>query len=1058
MSTYVPTDWTTEVPIMEDNLNHLEGGVESSHSEIEDIATGKTVVAAALETDKARFINAATQTSIGGIKVYNVIDSISGEVTSIITAPAVIDPPSAIIDFNASDNLPGMVRMSFSPNADAIYYDLYRDGELVISDISNGYLYLTSGGTWNFYLMSVNLFGETKSVGDSGTAKDIPTEPPAPIDDFFASDNQVLKVRFLWSDHGDASQYDLYSGTTLIKEDVLRGHEQIVSEGTADYYIIATNFLGTTESNHNTGTAHGLAPSAPQNFDASDDIVATIVTEFDYVPQPVTYDLYRDNILFRPGVPKDYSYATPEGTWEFFVRATGSITAAPPADSLPNHGSALPALYPPGEVLNFTASDDLRRLIRIDFESSLEAERYDLYRNEAFYLPDVYPGYEFDSDPGTWSFKVEAINTKGSTFSDPDDGTAVRAINAPPSIITDLAVSDTLVNAVQINYTRAEDALRHDLYRDGKVYQTDVSPADLFNTFSGTWDFTVIATNHLGSSTSDPSDEGTAVSSNSAPTKPLNFNATDTADGYENEIIMTFDASVGAARYDLYQTGLKVQEGIQSGYRFKTVAGTWDFYVMAVNLIAGVPSDQDQGSTIDATTVPDKPVIFATDDLPGEIVVTWADVPRALTYDVYVDSILAGTSVTSPWTMVSSTETVYLFTLVAINEVGSSPASDAVQGQAALVVGAPDYDGSLIANDGIGQVVITWNGVGNATSYDMYANDSKIATDVTSPYTHIIAPGTRAYNHRAKNDSETSTPSNGDMGTSLAEGEPPISVSNFLASTCYIYKVVFTWTNVPEADSYSLYDTNGVVQSNVDSGFELSVDAEHAMSYHVKSVNTEGSSDSNSSTGTTWAASGTLLFETPDSGTIVGGSTVPGDITLSLCLIGGGSSGSATATTITPYGYAGGGSAGEVVNTSHLIACSEELDYTVGIGGTAATAIVEQVMSGNSGTATTVGSFIAVGGSNSAYQGNGADGNICGNPVSDGLWTSIPVGASIYWVAFGGEKAGGIGGSGIVEAVSSGPLNGDAGSGGGAAVTYLTGNNATSGRGGDGLLKVTWGI
>jgi len=72
MSTYVPSTWVNnQIPALNaTNLNHLEGGVQSAHNEIEDLTTGATKAGHAVTADHAVTVDKATQTTVGGVKVW----------------------------------------------------------------------------------------------------------------------------------------------------------------------------------------------------------------------------------------------------------------------------------------------------------------------------------------------------------------------------------------------------------------------------------------------------------------------------------------------------------------------------------------------------------------------------------------------------------------------------------------------------------------------------------------------------------------------------------------------------------------------------------------------------------------------------------------------------------------------------------------------------------------------------------------------------------------------------------------------------------------------------
>ena len=72
MSTYIPTAWKNgqEPYINAFNLNHLERGIESAHEEIEELVDGTVKVKAAERADSAVTVDVATQTTVGGAKIW----------------------------------------------------------------------------------------------------------------------------------------------------------------------------------------------------------------------------------------------------------------------------------------------------------------------------------------------------------------------------------------------------------------------------------------------------------------------------------------------------------------------------------------------------------------------------------------------------------------------------------------------------------------------------------------------------------------------------------------------------------------------------------------------------------------------------------------------------------------------------------------------------------------------------------------------------------------------------------------------------------------------------
>ncbi len=72
MSTYTPTVWANNLDpaINADNLNKLEAGVNSAHVEIEQLVDGTVSVAKADLATHAISVDVATQTTIGGARIW----------------------------------------------------------------------------------------------------------------------------------------------------------------------------------------------------------------------------------------------------------------------------------------------------------------------------------------------------------------------------------------------------------------------------------------------------------------------------------------------------------------------------------------------------------------------------------------------------------------------------------------------------------------------------------------------------------------------------------------------------------------------------------------------------------------------------------------------------------------------------------------------------------------------------------------------------------------------------------------------------------------------------
>ena len=398
-------------------------------------------------------------------------------------------------------------------------------------------------------------------------------------------------------------------------------------------FVYAVNLVGSTESLPVDGSSLPVytdVPTPVTDLVVTDDHLNAFTITFTPTTDAVGYDLYRDGSLYASDVVSGQTFNSFDGTWLFQISSynpKGSVLGDTES------GTVLPSLVAPGGIADFAASEDLARAVRFTFSSATDAARYDLYQGTSRIVTDIYTGYVLDTEvAGTWSFFVKAVNSIGSTDSNSDSGTATSLFVAPPTKVEDFLATDTYENQIGISFTPTNDATSYDLYRAARLYLQNVSNGQVFNTFDGTWDFQLLSHNPEGSTYSNE-DSGTALPSNEAP---LPFDFFTASDDEYNAVVIEFGAPANASRVDLYQDGFKVVEGIQSGYRYLTVDGTWNFFARATNLLGISDSALDEGTAL----IPLQPPTVITDFVASdtgrlEIIMTYTNALYASSHDLY---------------------------------------------------------------------------------------------------------------------------------------------------------------------------------------------------------------------------------------------------------------------------------------------------------------------------------------------------------------------------------------------------------------------------------------
>ena len=264
--------------------------------------------------------------------------------------------------------------------------------------------------------------------------------------------------------------------------------------------------------------------------------------------------------------------------------------------------------------------------------------------------------------------------------------------------------------------------------------------------------------------------------------------------------------------------------------------------------------------------------------------------------------------------------------------------------------------------------------------------------------------------------------------------QAPSAITDFDASSSGAnasVTVTFSSASGIPTPTYDLYENDVSVATGISSGYVYTSAVTGNNTYYVKAVNSAGSVNSNSDTAVVWTGGSSLTITA--SGDYTAGVDFPANVTISVCMCGGGGGGG----DVGDLNAAGlGGKAGIVVsNTITSIPYGEIVSANIGAGGS-------QYQSGGSSS---FGSyFTAGGGAPITYRGRDDSKTTCGGTGYDGRdWEDWYHGVTWY----GGESSGfGDGG----DATGNNGQNGGVGSGGGSC------DYGTAGSGGRGEIRLSW--
>ncbi len=390
-----------------------------------------------------------------------------------------------------------------------------------------------------------------------------------------------------------------------------------------------------------------------------------------------------------------------------------------------------------------------------------------------------------------------------------------------PFEIADFNASDFLVNEIQVTFTETTSET-YDLWDRHGLIQTNINTGYSFPKI-GTETYHVKAILPFASTDSNLN-EGTGVPATAVAV--TDFNATDTE---LDHVEITFSDKFGET-YDLWDSNGLIASDIDSGY-IHYVVGTETYYVQSVTLL---PSTAD--SNTDSGTGLQGPVkvsdFNATDTEEEQITMTWTET-LGETYDLWDSQGLVQNGIFSGYVLViTGTEDYYIKSNTTV-----SVDSNVNQGTGVVALNAIT---DFAASDGEVDVInVTWTEQANVI-YTLYTTGGiALAQGIQSGYVYNTTETSDMYLFIQANSSGTTLDSNTDEGYIAAMPEP---ITDFNATDDQEDQITMTFTETPR-ETYDLWDSTGLVQSNISSGYILAVSGHE--DYHVQATTNAGTISSN---------------------------------------------------------------------------------------------------------------------------------------------------------------------------------------------------------------------
>jgi len=304
---------------------------------------------------------------------------------------------------------------------------------------------------------------------------------------------------------------------------------------------------------------------SPDDLTVSNDECDQITLEWNTVPGATTYKVYRDGSLVADVSNSPYvNYIS--GNHSYYIIAENSCGVSGSSNAEDGVSLAIPGipnLNPP------TSECDQ---VCISWGTIFGATNYIIYR-DGTQLTNVDDSPYCDITSGSHTYTVAAENSCGiSGISE-----AVQATpGTPPSAPSNLVASENGCDQITISWNTVASVSNYRVYKNGSFLAIDDASPYIDNT-SGTHNYYVQAENACGTSGNSSSNDGTALST---PSAPGNLS---TSNNICNQIILNWDQVADASIYKIYRDGNFLATYSETEYVDEGISGSHSYYVKAEN-------------------------------------------------------------------------------------------------------------------------------------------------------------------------------------------------------------------------------------------------------------------------------------------------------------------------------------------------------------------------------------------------------------------------------------------------------------------------------------------
>jgi len=404
--------------------------------------------------------------------------------------------------------------LTWTASANATAYDIYRNGALYASNITNtNYIntVVTPGTSYSYYIKAKNTT-TTQTTNSNGTQNVVALNCAAPgaftLTVAPQCDGTTSKVALSWTASANATAYDIYRNGALwdsnITSTTYTNTSGVVSGSTYTYSVKAKNSSSAQTTNSN-GTlsivalncvvpgAFTLTTVTPQCNGATSGIALSWTP----AANATAYDIYRNGNLYASNITNTTytnTAVTPGISYSYYIKAKNTTTTQTTNSNGTQNVVALNCAAPGAFTLTVAPQcNGTTSRIALSWTASANATAYDIYRNGNLYASDITGNTFLNSyqiTAGTaYTYYVKAKNSNSIQTTNSNGTVSVVAKNCAVSTgpgtftLTATPICSDTRSAINLTWTAAANATSYDIYRNGNLYASDITGNTFLNTY-----------------------------------------------------------------------------------------------------------------------------------------------------------------------------------------------------------------------------------------------------------------------------------------------------------------------------------------------------------------------------------------------------------------------------------------------------------------------------------------------------------------------------------------------------------------------------------------------